>query len=291
MKNKLYTLLKEKNVSISELSNKTGLSRTTLTALTKDDILLSKTKVGTLETIAKALNTFVCDITNENFQVKIEHLLRVSQDDFLKFFSKEPNFKHVDDLAFIYVVKLAVYTESAKKILYLSLSTYYLRFSEIAEIWDSLDNNYRKSDCPQTFSVNIMDDIDFLLLKKQHSNFIKDLNINPSQDLITEYDLIKYNLFPVIFESLGERLKKEFLSLNKEILNYYKNDEIWMPDLVIFNLETIVNGCDIEINLLPNYEIEVPFIYGYSFSSKKVIQPKILKNTILTGYDGWKHRR
>lgn len=291
MKNKLYNVLKEKKVSISELSNKTKLSRTTLTALTKDDILLRKTKIGTLETIAKALNVFVSEIIGDNFEAKIVTLLRVSEDDFSKFFSKTPNLDGVDDLEFIYIVKVAIYTESSIKYLYLSLSTYYSRFSEVEANWNKLDNHYRKLDCPNSFLINVLDEIDFLILKKQNSVFFEELNMPSPNQLINEYDLLKYNLIPVILKTLGLRLKEEYSLLNNEVLNYYKNDGIWIPNFIIFEFETFNESADIDAVNFQNYEIDSPFVYGYFFSSEKLIHPKIFNNTILTGYNSRNSRK
>jgi transcriptional regulator with XRE-family HTH domain len=291
MKNKLYTLLKEKKVNISDLSTQTGLSRTTLTALTKDDILLSKTKIGTLEIIAKALNVFVSEIISENFEAKIVKFIKVNQSDFNYLFSRSPDFNGESIIPYIYIVKIAIHTETTIKYLYLSLSTCYSRLSEVKDRWNKLDNHYRNLDCPDSFSINILDEIDFLILKKQNPILIEELSLSSSNELINEDNLLKYNLIPVILKALGPRLKEEYSSLNDEVLKYYKNDGIWIPDLITFEFETFDESADSDAVTLPNYEIYNPFLYGYFFSSKTLIQPKVFNNTILTGYSSRNYRK
>lgn len=55
MKNRLPEILRQKSISVTELSKETGIGRTTLSELNNSSKIPDKTKVGTLSSIAKTL--------------------------------------------------------------------------------------------------------------------------------------------------------------------------------------------------------------------------------------------
>lgn len=56
MLSNIPAILKKKNISVSSLSKMTGLSRTTLTTLSKSEVLPDSTRIETLNKVASALN-------------------------------------------------------------------------------------------------------------------------------------------------------------------------------------------------------------------------------------------
>lgn len=84
MKNNIQKILKDRNLSVSWLQNKSKISRSTLDPLIKSDKIPEKTKIETLNRVANALdisfyellglNNKISDTLNHNFKINlIEH--------------------------------------------------------------------------------------------------------------------------------------------------------------------------------------------------------------------------
>lgn len=69
MRSLIPKLLKEKHMSVNALSKATGLSRTTLTPLARDSEIPNKTRIETLETIAKALRLTVFELLDSSLSI------------------------------------------------------------------------------------------------------------------------------------------------------------------------------------------------------------------------------
>lgn len=72
MKSNIKRIMTDEKITVSDLSKATGISRTTITPLSKDDILPPKTRVETLVRISKALHVSLSDLfSEENYIIKM----------------------------------------------------------------------------------------------------------------------------------------------------------------------------------------------------------------------------
>ncbi|MDT2612773.1 helix-turn-helix domain-containing protein [Enterococcus dongliensis] len=101
MKIHLSKILKEKELSISQLQKLTGISRSTLTPLSKSEILPSKTRFDTIEKICENLKLSESELLsfNDEWEFKIERVVPLDkvnidyelQQYFIVFFSAKRN--------------------------------------------------------------------------------------------------------------------------------------------------------------------------------------------------------
>lgn len=78
MKSNIPNLMNRSNISVSELSRKTGLSRTTITPLNKNDELPVQTRIDTLLKIASVLNVPISALYSEPMHWDVERIYKVS---------------------------------------------------------------------------------------------------------------------------------------------------------------------------------------------------------------------
>lgn len=72
MKSNIKKIMTSQNLTVSDLSKRTGISRTTITPLYKGDMLPTKTRIDTLIRISKALNVTLSDLFfEENYKVSL----------------------------------------------------------------------------------------------------------------------------------------------------------------------------------------------------------------------------
>ncbi|MEO2652527.1 helix-turn-helix transcriptional regulator, partial [Enterococcus mundtii] len=100
MKSHLNKLLNKNNISLNKLHKMTGISRTTLDPLLKNDTIPNKTRIGTLQKICRVLNISFSELAEEELVYDVVNFQTVSKygnfedyktDDMSNLFAKSTN--------------------------------------------------------------------------------------------------------------------------------------------------------------------------------------------------------
>ncbi|MBC1456576.1 helix-turn-helix domain-containing protein [Listeria newyorkensis] len=266
MKINLKKLLSLKNVSITELSELTKISRSTLTPLARESNLLGKTKIETLERICEALEVNFSELVYEEVSVKVIFFKKIGGLD------KE----EIDDCYEAYFIcKLSIETQFKKEYLYLSISS-----------------TYPLSTKQSLYNVEIMDDLDFLLMERASKSTFEELCID-KMSIFNSADVIKDDLLLLLTRAISEPIKNEIISMQdifvkqdkwldaSSSIGFRKDERIreYKETEELFILWNLYNELSFDFEYLNSGEINsLPFSYVVDINSFQIKSPSFGKN-------------
>lgn len=219
MKIHLKKILKDRNITVTQLQNLTGISRSTLTPLTKSDLLPSKTRFDTIEKISKNL--------------------RVSEDTLLEF--ELPKITLADEIIlnnevsdYLAIVKFCLDYKYTSKILY---------FSVVGRYVPSPEEEYED----MQFRVN------------HHPSYSKKIFESEKEKARYEKELKEFNkLYDIFKRNLAKKYKhmSKLDSIHLSTLTYFDLENLKVRNNTLFNeISTCekenFNSNDINLLILP----------------------------------------
>ncbi len=203
MKIHLGKLLNEKGLTISELHQLTGIARTTLTPLSKEEILPSKTRFDTLDKICNALNIDESELLSfeDEWEISLLDAIKKYQESTITLNG------YIEKYFLVFIAK----RNDIERYFALNIILEYDFTEEIAEkIYNKID---KKAD-EQGLSIN-------RLLFKDFDEIVQ----NVVQDKIDKFVLANISLAFIPYPDLRFKNLFELKKVNQSINNdeYYKN--------------------------------------------------------------------
>lgn len=184
MKSNIPNLMNRSNISVSELSRKTGLSRTTITPLNKNDELPVQTRIDTLLKIASVLNVPISALYSEPMHWDVERIYKVSN-------GLNGTLKQV-----AYIIKMTNKPSYGNKPLFVSITIHMMGTNIDLEFMDTTDFNiisYINKKCFDEINVESLNN---------DSNFLQ--SINPKFIYAFGNDLFESKEFNTLLNELDK---------------------------------------------------------------------------------------